>query len=216
VLVNIHTHRPVTQSDTIHVTNFDHPNSTPPVGFYSLGIHPWWVNHISWSEFEQKVKIAASDANFVAWGELGLDRVKKETWDLQIEVLQKTIALLSLKPQPIIIHCVQAYEEMIEMLVKKTKLPIIFHHYQGNDEITNKLLRFSHVFFSINPKSFEKRLDNYLKLIPITRLFLETDALDANIREVYERFANQAELSLEEVTQQIYRNFTSIFNSKTV
>ena len=81
------------------------------------GVHPWEVD----GYLKGVLRCARNDSGFaVAIGEVGLDKAHKETFDKQVEVFEEMIKLSEMLRKPVIVHCVRAYSEIIEMR-KKTK-----------------------------------------------------------------------------------------------
>ena len=89
--------------------------------FLMLGLHPVYVdkNYLQELEF---VKNEINQNNFVAIGEIGLDKYwGMEFYKHQIEAFEMQIDLAVKKNLPIIIHCRDAYEDVIDILEKKKK-----------------------------------------------------------------------------------------------
>ena len=78
--------------------------------FLMLGLHPVYVdkNYLQELEF---VKNEINQNNFVAIGEIGLDKYwSTEFYKQQIKAFEMQIDLAIKKNLPIIIHCIDAYE----------------------------------------------------------------------------------------------------------
>src|SRR5690606_36016144 len=95
----------------------------------------------------------------------------------------------------------------------KPTTPWIFHDFRGNEGLMKDFLR-------LHPKcyfSFGLSIDNspqireLLPLIPLERLFLETDSQKhLDIHDIYVRAAERLSLDLEFLKAQIWLNFRNL------
>ncbi len=92
---------------------------------------------------------------------------------------------------PLIVHCranagaSDAYEDMSTLLSQVKTIPIVLHCYMGDTEVTKQLLALDNVYFSFTgnitypvKKTWVGTKDDLretVKLIPLDRLFTETD-----------------------------------------
>ncbi|MFM7824034.1 MAG: TatD family hydrolase, partial [Bacteroidota bacterium] len=94
LLPNVHSHT-VTESNkksTIlnRLSVFD---SIPDTGYYSVGLHPWYLNEqTADKEFDTAIS-AALKKNVLAIGECGLDKVCNTDWKLQKKWFEAHISL---------------------------------------------------------------------------------------------------------------------------
>ena len=193
----------------------------------TVGIHPWDVDrHFDWSEAEwrnlrqtidSKLSYAGdfstpfhSARNDVsAIGEVGLDKVHKETFEKQIEVFEEMIRLSESYRKSMIIHCVRAYFEIIEIR-KKTKatMPWVIHGFNSSVETMRQLLKYN-MYISLGEVLYrnENQAVEILKNIPLDRLFLETDVSGRDIKEVYSKTAQLMNCEVEFLCKQIFENY---------
>lgn len=220
MILNFHTHHLVNDDNIVEVYNVDLKNSLKDPEEFNLGnyrcagIHPWWIE--SFSDFsESEIKKILSHSGILCLGEIGLDRsfsdidfsVQERFFMMQLEVA------IARKDSFVVIHCVKAYQEILNC-VKKTnfKGSLVFHDYNGPEEITKTLVSrgdyFSYggMLFRDNSKGLKS-----LKHIPIERLFFETDdTVERSILDVYEKGAEILELSIENLITQCFQNFKRI------
>ena len=199
-LINIHTHNK--QSKGIALINLfpEDIGEIEETKFYSAGIHPWKVSEIDIDKQIEIVKRTATLKNILAIGEIGLDKLHPD-FELQKAVFLKQIDIAKDVRKPIIIHCVKAYSELLEILKKETlKIPIIIHRYSGNITIAGELLKFG-CYLSFGHELFntKSKTPKVFKKIPLDYLFLETD--DAEIKEI----------PIETLKTQILQNFKTVF-----
>ena len=194
MFVDIHTH--VDNQAVIRITD-----GVSEKILKTWGIHPW--------EVENARNENMSIDDYFAIGEVGLDKVHKETFEKQIEVFEEMIRLSESYRKPVIVHCVRAYSEIIEIR-KKTKatMPWVIHGFNSSVETMRQLLRYD-IYISLGEILYrnENQSVKILNNIPIERLFLETDVSGRDIRDVYEKAASLMELDVEFVENKIFENY---------
>ena len=169
----------------------------------SFGVHPWDVTEEHYEVSRLRLGMT------VAIGEVGLDKVHKETFEKQIEVFVEMIRLSESYRKPVIVHCVRAYSEIIEVR-KKTKatMPWVIHGFNSSVETMRQLLRYD-MYISLGEILYrnENQAVKILKNIPIERLFLETDVSGRDIRDVYAKAATLMGCEVEFLENKIFENY---------
>lgn len=206
--VNIHTHQVIDNESIIKIINDFGEEKI----LHSYGIHPWdaasfQAKHAEVEESQEKM----SDVSFI--GEVGLDKIHKESFHEQEEIFYRMIRLSETYKKVTVIHCVKAYSEIIEFR-KKTKatMPWIIHGFNSSVETARQLL--SHgIYISLGDILYrnENQAVKLLKDIPCDRLFLETDVSGRDIRDIYSRAATLAGCETDFLCKQIFDNFNKIF-----
>ncbi len=180
--------------------------------FYSVGIHPWEVSKIDIDEQINTIKKAASLKNVLAIGEIGLDKLHSN-FDLQKDVFLKQINIAKEVEKPIIIHCVKAFSELLEILkTEKLKIPVIIHRYSGNITIAGELLKFG-CYLSFGHELFntKSKTPKVFKKLPLENIFLETDDAEITIEAVYKKAAEIKNVTVTEINEKILSNFNICF-----
>lgn len=209
--IDIHTHKDsIEDSNHFRIYNVDLLNASliHQKDFFSLGIHPWFIDN-----WEKQFTILTSQIeDCIAVGECGLDKVCPTDWQLQIEIFQRQIELAEQKQKPIIIHCVKAYAEVLDC-VKEATVPIVFHGFNKSEQIAAQILRKSNHYLSFGKSIFQSNNHSasVLKKIPADRYFLETDDSHLKIEEIYQQAAQIRKISEEMVSLQIITNFKRAF-----
>ena len=164
------------------------------------GVHPWEVmDEVPRLRLEMTAAI----------GEVGLDKVHKETFEKQIKVFEEMIRLSESYGKPMIVHCVRAYSEIIEIRKKmKAKMPWVIHGFNSSVETMRQLLRYD-MYISLGEVLYrnENQAIKILKDIPLERLFLETDVSGRDIRDVYAKAAELMGCDVEFLCKQIFENY---------
>ncbi|MGI6571915.1 MAG: TatD family hydrolase [Fermentimonas sp.] len=172
---------------------------------FSCGIHPWYSEG-SETQMAYLTEIA-SNPRIVAIGETGLDRLKGPSFSVQIPLFKQHVILAEKLGKPLIIHCVKAWEELIHVCRElKPSQPSIIHGYRGRPELTNRLVN-EGFLFSIGD---HLNVDS-LPLIPMDRLFCETDEGDMSIRDVYLQVSQVLNMELEEFAEAVAANVRRVF-----
>lgn len=169
------------------------------------GIHPWEVS----DEHYEVPRDLRSLVMTAAIGEVGLDNVHKETLDKQIEVFEEMIRLSESYRKPMIIHCVRAYSEIIEIRKKmKATMPWVIHGFNSSVETMRQLLRYD-MYISLGEVMYrnENQAIKILNSIPIERLFLETDVSGRDIRDVYAKAAALMGCEVKFLENKIFENY---------
>ncbi|NLY23433.1 MAG: TatD family hydrolase [Bacteroidales bacterium] len=172
---------------------------------FSCGIHPWYSDD-SDTQMAYLNEIAPNP-RIIAIGETGLDRLKGPSFEVQIPVFKKHIELSERLNKPVIIHCVKAWEELMQVRKETSPTqPWIIHGYRGRPELTKRLLKEGFLFSigdNINVES--------MQLIPIDSLFCETDEDEMTIREIYQQTSLALNMELEEFAERIAGNVRRLF-----
>lgn len=209
---NLHTHNFTNSEDILELVNQYPSEFDNTIPFYSIGIHPWKIEEsnisIELSIVESKLQLD----NCLAVGECGLDKRIETPLDIQISVFEKQLQLAEKHKKPVVIHCVAAFQEVIEIKKRlQISVPMLIHGFSKNEQIANQLIQ----------KGFYLSFGKYLlrnpemeivfKSVPNNKFFLETDTMEEGIQEVYNFAAKYKNLTLEDIQDQIDKNFKSVF-----
>jgi len=217
--VDIHTHLNRYELETIVVQNIS-PGETVAGfsgrNFYSVGLHPW---HIKSEEVNDvlisMIKETLENDHVCFVGECGLDKIVKTNFDEQVRVFRAQVVLAEEWKRPVIIHCVRAYNEILELHKRlKPETPWILHGYSGGLVITKQLAArgfyFSFGKSLFNPKS--KSIESLRWLSP-DRIFFETDEWNGNVDDIYQQAALLHKISPELLRQEVWNNFNIVESS---
>lgn len=221
--VNIHTHynNHIGDNEFVEIQNIDVDNivNVDVSHFYSIGIHPWNLKsqNLKISETQKLGDLESQclgDLNIKAIGECGLDRACDVDFEIQKEVFMKQIELSEQIAKPLIIHAVRTYPDILSIRKEtKAKQPWIIHGFQGNMQSAEQLLRHDGIYLSLGDVLFrnERRASELLNVIPLDRLFLETDVAVRDIVEVYEKAVSLSGIEMDKLRNDIFNNFVKIF-----
>ena len=128
------------------------------------------------------------------------------------------------------IHCREAYRDLIDLLVANSQLliptrPGIAHFFSGTKEDAKKLLELGFAFTFGGVITFTRDYDEIVKIIPVESILSETDApyvapvphrgkrnKPAYVVEVVKKLAEIKDVPEEKMRRQILQNTAKIFN----
>jgi len=154
-----------------------------PLVWFSAGLHPL---HCDDPNDWDQMRACGTDPRCVAWGELGLDRFHKDPpFDRQRAALDDHLAHIAQwtaegLAKPIIIHCRDAFDDLIPIL-KASGLPparFVFHCFTAGPREMQLLLEFgaSVSFTGVATYRNAPALREAIAMVPLDRMMVETDA----------------------------------------
>lgn len=206
-LFNIHTHSSIFPETEILSLTPEQLSTNIHTMYASVGIHPWKLTqenaNAQWEALRQSIK----DRRIMAIGECGLDKLQGPSLELQTTIFKKEATLAEENSLPLIIHCVKAFNELIQLKKEiSPRQPWIIHGFRGKLPLALDCIR--HGFYLSLGSNFQ---ENALKAIPIERLFIETDESEENIGSIYQRIAETKGISLQELVEAINKNVQEVF-----
>ena len=199
--------------------------------FMAAGCHPNCVEEMDDEKYQAIVELTNYD-KVLAIGETGLDyaRDKSEAQiRLQKEWFRKFLALAIEKQKPLVIHCREAYDEMIDILKEYTLIerPGIIHCFSGNETQAEKLIDMG---FCMGVNGMFTKIDKdadiraVLKKIPLEKIVLETDSpylipegvsgkrnTSKNLSIIVEKFAELREEPTEYIREVVLQNTKRLY-----
>ncbi len=153
----------------------------PHILAYTIGLHPCYVDHHFKKQLE-KLEDYLQNHNkpCVGIGEIGLDFYhSKQFKNQQYEAFHIQIQWAKKYQLPIIIHCRNAFDEVIEIIKKNQdgQLKGIFHCFGGTKEEAKKIIDLNFYIGIGGIVTFKKSaLTESLPYIPTKHIVLETDS----------------------------------------
>ena len=173
-------------------------------------------------DWEKYLELAKSE-KVVAIGEIGLDYHHFEDGDneeglitLQKETLLQFIKLANVVGKPVMLHCWDGYDDLLEIL---TNNPVakkgIVHSFIGSYKTAKKFIELGYVIGLNGIITYGNSYDRLIKEIDLKNIVIETDCpyltprpLEKGIRneplfvrQVAQKIADVKEISLEEVAK---------------
>ena len=209
---NFHTHQSTNQSNVLELVNQYPHEFNASIPFYSIGIHPWYIVADRIDADLKIIEEKLQTENCLAIGECGLDKRIEIPLEQQFMVFKKQLTLAEKYKKPVVIHCVAAFQEVIELKKKmKISVPMIIHGFSKNSQLANQLIAAG---FYISFGKYLMRnpeLKTVFLQIPNDRFLLETDTIEENIQQVYDLAAEYKKITVKELQGIISGNFENIF-----
>jgi TatD DNase family protein len=201
--------------------------------FAAVGLHP---THINDEEFlpEEYLKLT-QDNKVVAVGETGLDyyqmwaESKEEeasAKEAQKDLLKKHLEVARQAEVPVILHCRDAYEDLIALMKEEKDVRAVIHCFLASREIARKFLDLGFYlgFTGIITFTDDQELFEVVKEVPLEKIFIETDAPylapaayrgkrcePIYVEEVAKKIAALKNIPVEKVIEQTGKNAEGFF-----
>jgi TatD DNase family protein len=209
--INVHTHKISGLEGVLEIVNQYPSEFDPSVPYFSIGIHPWRINLDALEEelniIEEKIQLS----NCLALGECGIDKRIDTPMSVQMEVFEKQVALAKKYEKAIILHCVGAYQEVIDCKKRlKIDTPHVIHGFSKNQQVAKSLL--ANGFFLSFGKYLLRNpeLAAVFEAVPNDRFLLETDMIEETIFDVYEKAKSIKNMDVEAFVE---TNFKKVFKN---
>ena len=183
-------------------------NEEIPEIFFSAGIHPNALSDGLEKQLLWLQEIAVAE-NCVAIGECGLDGLIDVDEKLQQKAFLAQIEIANSLQKPLIIHCVKRFSQLLKFR-KMSKVPMIVHGFNKRKTIGDDLLKNGLCLSFGKSVLYNVNLQDFVKHLPIEKLFLETDSSDFEIKELYQKVADLKKISLEDLKQKIKENLKNL------
>ena len=197
--------------------------------FATVGLHPN-DNKKEVFDYEAYKTLALSSDRVVAIGECGLDYYRVQGLgdrekERQKDIFIKQIELAKEIKKPLMIHCREAFSDLIEVL-KENEGGVggVIHFFSGSIEDAKALLDMGFYFSFGGVLTFTRDYDEQVKFIPLDKILLETDAPyvapvpyrgkrnePLYVIEVAKKIAEIKGASFERVTQETTKNAKVVF-----
>ncbi len=198
--------------------------------YASIGVYPENAEEYNQQVENAFVELARCD-KVVAIGEIGLQYTEgMPDKNLQKEVFFKQIRLANKLHLPIVIHCRDAFGDIMEILRENKELLTYggtFHCFTGSYEVAKEAADLG-LYISVGGVSTFKnanRLQEVIKKIPLEKIILETDCPylsphpfrsqrnePARIVAIAENLANLLSVNADEVAKKTSENVRRLFN----
>lgn len=236
--INIGTNRKTSEESIKLAEKYDSVYAT-------IGLHPIYTNFLK--ENGREVEAEEFDYDFylnlarhpkvVGIGECGLDYFhlqgdKENAQKKQKEVFEQHLNLALVADKPLMIHCRDAYKEILEILEKFQKetnfqLRGNFHFFVGDEKIAQKILNLGFDLSFTGVITFASQYHNLVKNVPLERVSVETDSPYAApipyrgqrnepvyVQEIAQKIAEIKGLKIDAVTEQLLKNASNLFKIK--
>ncbi|MDB5320524.1 MAG: ycfH [Phycisphaerales bacterium] len=143
-----------------------------------VGIHPNYTQTASLADLPELRDLQA-DWAVVALGEMGLDYFHKfADRDHQRRLFEAQMALAAEFKRPVVIHSREAIDDTLAVMKTFPGVNAVFHCFTGSLAEAQRILAEGYWISFTGPVTYKKNDDlrDVVKLVPIDRLMVETDA----------------------------------------
>ncbi len=179
----------------------------------SVGLHPWHIeNYDNLDNLEAILDRAVQEKNVVAVGECGLDKIIKVPLEKQKDIFMKQVRISEKNDLPVIIHCVKAYQDLLEIRKETgSDQPWILHGFNSSAQLAGDMID-KGIYISAGTRllNSSKKCHEVLNAVPAEFLFIETDD-EENIREIYEKVAECMNISVKDLKTKVFNNYKKVF-----
>jgi len=170
---NLHTHKYTNQPDVLELVNQYPQEFEDTIPFYSIGIHPWFIVKDRLEADLEIIESKVQEKNCLAVGECGLDKRIETPFDLQQAVFERQLVIAEKYKKPVVIHCVAAFQEVIEIKNRlNITVPLLIHGFSKNEQIAKQLID-NGFYISFGKYLLQNpELESVFKSIPYNRFFL--------------------------------------------
>ena len=204
--IDIHTHqKPATNAISL------------VMGLHALGIHPWDLSpQVPLNQYQDQFA-SIQNQSMLAIGECGIDRRRENIKSVedQLIVFSWHIELAKKMNLPLVVHCVHAESDLLALLKKyKFNGTLLLHDFLGNEQSVEQFNKYK-TYFSFGARIFSrnKNVEDFLRLVPTDKLFLETDdQSNYSIGEVYQKASELLGIDEGVLVAQIEKNLKTFFN----
>lgn len=200
--------------------------------FGTAGIHPHNADRARQEDFQLMEQILSENDRMVAVGECGLDYDRMfSARENQVRCLEKHIVLAEKLDMPLFLHERSAADDFVKRLKKHPEIcaKSVVHCFTGGKAALDKYLSMG---FSIGITGWicderrGKELQDAVRIIPLDRILVETDApyltprnvpgldranVPQNIKYVVSELAKHMKVSEEVLTENVRKNTERIF-----
>lgn len=211
--------------------------ATYPCAFISYGIHPQIVtSYFIKNNFSSQLSFLEAlckEKKIIAIGECGFDfftpDYKASAREQEI-VFNEELSLAKKYNLPLVLHLRKSIEKIFTYSKELKKLPaVVFHSFPGTLREAESLKNHGvNAYFSFGKPILngKKSAIDCLKNLPLENILLETDApyqtlkgesetFPQDIKRVYEKACQLRNMSLEEFSEALYRNFLAAYSVRT-
>jgi TatD DNase family protein len=214
--IDIHSHSLTKPSNVKRIHNFlsaeDHAKQLIEEKYFSIGLHPWYINKLNVSKEINYIQSLANEKSFVAIGETGIDKVIERDIAFQKLIFYELIELSEELKRPLIIHSVKGSNEVVTAF--KTIKPSqkwIIHGFNQRWSVAESFLE-NEILLSFGSSLLKNETTREVfKKMPLGSYFLESDESDDEIETIFAEAATLSELPLETIQFNLEQQFNQLF-----
>ena len=193
--------------------------------YATAGIHPHESKDVP-NNYLEKIEQYANHQKVVAIGEIGLDYY----YNFSDPTIQKRVFLEQLKLAkklnlPCVIHCRDAYDDLMKIILKSEHNKGVIHCFAGDLQFAQEIIKYGYYISFTGMITFVKELEEIIKKIDLNHMLIETDSpylapipyrgkvnQPAYVQKVAEKICEIKNLPIEKVIDITTKNANILFN----
>ncbi|MCS7123719.1 MAG: TatD family hydrolase [Candidatus Aenigmarchaeota archaeon] len=192
-----------------------------------FGLHPEYIKEISEKDVENFFDFVKENLNFVKGiGEVGLDYfwIKEDYWrNKQKELLERIVEFSREIKKPLVIHCRDAYKDLIKILEQEDAKKVLLHLFGALDLV--KVIGENDFKITVGPiVDRSNKHKEIVKTLDLEYIMTETDSpwnnpnnrnlrnIPLNVKFVCEKIADIKKIDLKEVIEKTSKNAIEFFD----
>lgn len=178
----------------------------------SFGIHPWDASSEAMSTYEEFLSIHIGQfKSSQIIGECGLDKARETPWNAQTTVFEWQIRIAAELGKPMVIHCVRAFNELMQMRKTNRGNLWVVHGFTGSPQLAGQLFKCD-ILVSFGAALLDSRrvkIRETLRGFPYPFL-LETDTSECGIEAIYRAAADIRGTTVEKMADTISETYKTL------
>ncbi|NQV13199.1 MAG: TatD family hydrolase [Parcubacteria group bacterium] len=198
--------------------------------YASVGIHPHDGDEDDLGKAMAEIHRLAQQPKVVAIGEIGLDYFsleKESEKEVQKKLFREQLAIAKELDLPVILHCRDAYQDMLKILQSDKVNRGVAHCFLGNREAAKRFIE-QGLHLSFTGVITFKKQDEILQVVketPLEKIMVETDCPylapepnrgkrnePAYVRQIAEQVATIKEIGMDKIEETTTNNAINLFN----
>lgn len=174
----------------------------------AAGVHPWQA-----ADPAAAPRLTASFFDGTqAVGETGLDFACEVDREAQMRLFRSHLEWAERLRLPVVLHCVRAFEPVMNTLAEYSLAAVIFHGFIGSPQQAARAVQRGYSLSFGLPALRSPKTVTAIRSLPVENLFAETDDSGADIERVYASLAEIRGTTTDELKDALYDNYNRIFN----
>ena len=214
LFINTHTHRQIYDAK-VELVSLG-PGQRDNINHYSCGLHPWHLEKKELDDQLDQLEKISNEKRCLAIGECGLDKVTTVDFEQQLKAFKEQVILANKVNKALVIHCVKAFNELMNCLDHlDNKVPVVIHGFNNNESIANMLLERGYLLsFGKALLTYDSNASRVVRQCGRKQLLLETDDSDISIKYIYHKAAELLGVDEDSLKAQLQSNFEHTFRLK--
>lgn len=156
-------------------------HNNPGFVFPALGLHPWELGNLNYSEINHTLKLIEEKIQYIKTiGEIGLDYdkrvLKRTTKEQQKEALWQLLLIAKKHDKTVAIHSRYAWKDCFSLVKDSGIESAVFHWFTGFSSVLKEIVDAGYYISCTPAAEYHDEHQRAIKNTPVEQLLLETDS----------------------------------------